>query len=165
MKEVSIARTNTPNLLSSRSCSSLANTNRHRINVSLPPKNGGIRARLWLEEERSWRRRGDLERRGSAMAVECGNPGSESVVDVAAEEMSPEEAADWMEFGRLREKCGEGRGMVEVLECLEREAIMGEDEGKEPSDYNRRAKIFDKSSRVFQALKERSDGVNINQQT
>lgn len=45
--------------------------------------------------------------------------------------------------------------MVELLECLEREAIMGEDEGREPTDYNRRAQIFDKSARVFQALKER----------
>jgi hypothetical protein len=37
---------------------------------------------------------------------------------------------------------------------LEKEAIMGDDVGKEPNDYNRRAKIFDKSSRVFQALKD-----------
>lgn len=46
--------------------------------------------------------------------------------------------------------------MVELLECLEREAIMGEDQGREPTDYNRRAQIFDRSSRVFQALKERT---------
>ncbi|OIT38574.1 hypothetical protein A4A49_01138 [Nicotiana attenuata] len=59
------------------------------------------------------------------------------------------------ELSRLTDKCkGEG-GMVELLECLEREAIMGEDEGKEPMDYNRRAQIFYNSSRVFQALKER----------
>ncbi|PKI46161.1 hypothetical protein CRG98_033419 [Punica granatum] len=50
-------------------------------------------------------------------------------------------------------KCG-GQGVVELLECLEREAIMGEDEGKEPHDYNRRARIFEKSSRVFRALRE-----------
>ncbi|KAE8717818.1 transcription elongation factor s-II [Hibiscus syriacus] len=60
----------------------------------------------------------------------------------------------------LEEGGGEGwkrvekKGMVEVLECLEREAIQGEDHGREPSDYNRRAQIFDHSSRVFQALKE-----------
>lgn len=46
-------------------------------------------------------------------------------------------------------------GAVEVIESLEREAIMGKDEGRDPCDYNRRALIFDKSSRVFQALKER----------
>lgn len=34
---------------------------------------------------------------------------------------------------------------------------MGEDEGRDPTDYNRRAQIFDKSSRVFQALRERDD--------
>ncbi|XP_009779342.2 uncharacterized protein [Nicotiana sylvestris] len=57
---------------------------------------------------------------------------------------------------RLKEKCKGISGIVELLECLEREAIMGEDEGKEPTDYNRRAQIFDKNSRVFQALKERN---------
>lgn len=62
-----------------------------------------------------------------------------------------------MGLGRLGDKCKETtRGIVELLECLEREAIMGEDEGKEPIDYNRRARLFDKSSRVFQALKESS---------
>lgn len=67
-----------------------------------------------------------------------------------------DEAAEWMKAGRLSEKCGERRGMVEILECLEREAIMGDDQGREPNDYNRRAQIFDRSARVFQALKERS---------
>lgn len=57
---------------------------------------------------------------------------------------------------RFREKCKEtiNGGIPELLECLEREAIMGEDEGKEPTDYNRRAQIFEQSSRVFQAIKE-----------
>ncbi|RDX76189.1 hypothetical protein CR513_43840, partial [Mucuna pruriens] len=57
-------------------------------------------------------------------------------------------------MGRYRHNCGEGEGVVELLECLEREAIMGEDAGKDPIDYNRRAHIFDTSSQVFQALKE-----------
>ncbi|KAK7301054.1 hypothetical protein RJT34_11910 [Clitoria ternatea] len=57
-------------------------------------------------------------------------------------------------MGRFRHKCGERKEVVELLECLEREAIMGEDVGKEPTDYNRRAQIFDRSSQVFQALKE-----------
>ncbi|KAL2555936.1 uncharacterized protein Fot_00675 [Forsythia ovata] len=56
--------------------------------------------------------------------------------------------------GKWKEKCRESVGVVELLECLEREAIMGEDEGKEATDYNRRAQIFDTSSRVFKALKE-----------
>ncbi|CAI8585773.1 unnamed protein product [Vicia faba] len=58
---------------------------------------------------------------------------------------------------RFREKCGEKKGVVELLECLEKEAIMGDDVGREANDYNRRAQIFDKSSRVFQALKEVND--------
>ncbi|KAL8552381.1 hypothetical protein ACS0TY_001176 [Phlomoides rotata] len=54
-------------------------------------------------------------------------------------------------------KCEEtGGGIVEMMECLEREAIMGEDEGREAIDYNRRALIFDKSARVFQALKQQT---------
>lgn len=56
-------------------------------------------------------------------------------------------------MGRWVEKCG-CQGMVELLECLEKEAIMGEDEGREPRDYSRRARIFDRSSRVFRALQE-----------
>ncbi|XP_061356057.1 uncharacterized protein LOC133300512 [Gastrolobium bilobum] len=62
-------------------------------------------------------------------------------------------------MARFRHKCEEGNGVVELLECLEREAIMGEDVGKEPKDYNRRARIFDRSSRVFQALKELNSDV------
>ncbi|KAL2540007.1 Uncharacterized protein Adt_00985 [Abeliophyllum distichum] len=56
--------------------------------------------------------------------------------------------------GKWKENCRESVGVIELLECLEREAIMGEDEGKEATDYNRRAQIFDTSSRVFKALKE-----------
>ncbi|GMI80260.1 hypothetical protein like AT5G05220 [Hibiscus trionum] len=52
------------------------------------------------------------------------------------------------------EKCKERKGMVELLECLEREAILGDDHGRDPTDYNRRALIFHHSSRVFQALKQ-----------
>ncbi|KAF3331850.1 hypothetical protein FCM35_KLT03256 [Carex littledalei] len=43
------------------------------------------------------------------------------------------------------------------LEVLEKEAIEGPDEGREPSDYDRRAQIFDESSRVFKVLKEKSE--------
>lgn len=70
-------------------------------------------------------------------------------------EMKSEEE-EWLKMEISRGKCKERTGMVDLLECLETEAIMGDDEGKEPTDYNRRAQIFYKSSRVFQALKERS---------
>lgn len=46
----------------------------------------------------------------------------------------------------------------EELEVLEEAAIMGEDEGRRPTDYDRRAHIFEESSRVFRDLKQRSDG-------
>ncbi|KAM7276958.1 hypothetical protein ACFE04_018824 [Oxalis oulophora] len=68
-----------------------------------------------------------------------------------------EETEELMQWG---EKCKGSEGVVEVLECLEREAIMGDDHGKEPTDYNRRAQIFYKSSRVFQALKELKNDAN-----
>ncbi|CAN6838468.1 unnamed protein product, partial [Brassica oleracea] len=32
------------------------------------------------------------------------------------------------------------QGVWELLECLEKEAIMGDDDGRDPKDYNRRAK-------------------------
>ncbi|OAY38288.1 hypothetical protein MANES_10G003157v8 [Manihot esculenta] len=77
-------------------------------------------------------------------------------LETGSTQMGKELEAEIIELGKLRERCKERRGMVELLECLEREAIMGDDEGRDPIDYNRRAQIFDKSSRVFQALKERS---------
>ncbi|KAL9673584.1 hypothetical protein QQ045_029845 [Rhodiola kirilowii] len=68
------------------------------------------------------------------------------------------EMEEWREMLKWGDKCGgSSSGVVELLECLEREAIMGEDEGREPVDYNRRAQIFDKSARVFQALKHQAD--------
>lgn len=60
------------------------------------------------------------------------------------------------ELKRVNEKCRGIGGVVELMECLEREAIMGEDEGREAIDYSRRALIFDRSSRVFQALQKQS---------
>ncbi|KAL6648197.1 hypothetical protein ACP70R_012421 [Stipagrostis hirtigluma subsp. patula] len=47
---------------------------------------------------------------------------------------------------------------AEELEVLEEKAIAGEDEGRRPTDYDRRAHIFEESSRVFRALKQRRDG-------
>jgi hypothetical protein len=45
----------------------------------------------------------------------------------------------------------------EQLELLEDEAMAGEDEGRAPTDYDRRAHIFEESSRVFRDLKHRRD--------
>ncbi|KAJ0102700.1 hypothetical protein Patl1_06781 [Pistacia atlantica] len=84
--------------------------------------------------------------KNGCVALGSDNKGEIDVMKVEEEE--------WLKIGRLRDKCKERKGMVELLECLETEAIMGDDEGKEPTDYNRRAQIFDKSSRVFQALKD-----------
>ncbi|GLT58795.1 hypothetical protein SLA2020_316610 [Shorea laevis] len=96
------------------------------------------------------------------LAVRCttrgSGSGSGSVAEIEKEleaEINPDKEECMASVGWFRHKCGEKRGVVELLECLEREAIMGEDEGREPTDYNRRAQIFDKSARVFQALKER----------
>ncbi|OMO66749.1 hypothetical protein CCACVL1_20995 [Corchorus capsularis] len=109
--------------------------------------------RLMPSARRSLQSHGlSLKRRfGHAAAVGCVASDSGLLAEL---EMKPEEEEEWRRIGRLGGKCKERKGMVELLECLETEAIMGEDQGKEPTDYNRRAQIFDKSSRVFQALKE-----------
>ncbi|XP_054797361.1 uncharacterized protein LOC129302469 [Prosopis cineraria] len=95
----------------------------------------------------------------NGLAVGCGIWGLEAELERELEaEMKQKREGEGeeerIEMARFRHKCGEGKGLVELLECLEKEAIMGEDVGKEPLDYNRRAQIFDKSSRVFQALRE-----------
>lgn len=46
----------------------------------------------------------------------------------------------------------------EELEVLEEAAIAGVDEGRRPTDYDRRAHIFEESSRVFRELKHQRDG-------
>ncbi|CAK9136718.1 unnamed protein product [Ilex paraguariensis] len=92
--------------------------------------------------------------RGWSM-VECAKRGSASEIERELKLKINSEDEEWMGIvERWRENCKERKGIVELMECLEREAIMGKDDGREPVDYNRRALIFDKSSRVFQALKE-----------
>ncbi|KAL1197056.1 hypothetical protein V5N11_024848 [Cardamine amara subsp. amara] len=73
----------------------------------------------------------------------------------AMEPITPEEEE---ELTQRRGICGgeTNRGVWELLECLEKEAIMGEDDGKDPTDYNRRAKIFDKSSKIFKEQRDQS---------
>ncbi|CAL5189544.1 unnamed protein product [Lathyrus oleraceus] len=95
----------------------------------------------------------------SGIVVECGSCwGMVREMERELEgEIDEEKGKGKSGMTRFREKCGERKGAVELLECLEKEAIMGDDVGKEANDYNRRAKIFDRSSRVFQALKEFND--------
>lgn len=76
-------------------------------------------------------------------AAECARQGS--VPELKEEGGGEEELGVGEDLG--------GKGVVELMECLEQEAIMGEDVGRDPTDYSRRAEIFDKSSRVFQALR------------
>ncbi|KAL6660122.1 hypothetical protein ACP70R_002244 [Stipagrostis hirtigluma subsp. patula] len=57
-----------------------------------------------------------------------------------------------------RDREEEAELAAEELEVLEEKAIAGEDEGRRPTDYDRRAHIFEESSRVFRALKQRRDG-------
>lgn len=96
------------------------------------------------------------QRYGDAVAVTCEACDSALLAELERELEAKEEEEEWVKVGRLRVKCKESKGMVELLECLEREAIQGEDHGREASDYNRRAQIFDKSSKVFRALKART---------
>ncbi|KAJ6975325.1 hypothetical protein NC653_031239 [Populus alba x Populus x berolinensis] len=82
------------------------------------------------------------QRLNHVVAARCGNRGPVAELERDMEaEMNREREDDWI---------------VELLECLEREAIMGDDEGRDPTDYNRRAQIFYKSSQVFTDLKERT---------
>ncbi|KAI3458421.1 hypothetical protein Pfo_015084 [Paulownia fortunei] len=96
---------------------------------------------------------------GQVSSLKCAEGGSVSEVEkiLMGNEFNMEEELIGMR--KLNEKCKGVGGIVELLECLESEAIMGEDVGREPTDYNRRAQIFDKSSRVFQALKQSSSAV------
>ncbi|KAK4277711.1 hypothetical protein QN277_015665 [Acacia crassicarpa] len=94
--------------------------------------------------------------RDNGLAVGCAKWSMEAELqgELEAEMKHREGEGEEIGMARFRHKCEEEKGLVEMLECLEREAIMGEDVGKEPSDYNRRAQIFDKSSRVIQALRQ-----------
>ncbi|KAL7611744.1 hypothetical protein Lser_V15G09116 [Lactuca serriola] len=58
-------------------------------------------------------------------------------------------------WDRAVEESKEDDDVNEEVELMEMEAIMGEDDGKEPMDYKRRAGIFYKSSQMFQAIKDK----------
>lgn len=96
------------------------------------------------------------------------NPGKERLVAAArclasgsryAAAMEPITPEEEEELTQRRGICGgeENIRVWELLECLEKEAIMGDDDGKDPKDYNRRAKIFDKSSKIFKNIKEQRE--------
>ncbi|CAH8382163.1 unnamed protein product [Eruca vesicaria subsp. sativa] len=87
-------------------------------------------------------------------AAKCVSSGSGYAA--AVEPITPEEEE---ELTQRKSICGgeANRGMWELLECLEKEAIMGDDDGRDPKDYSRRAKIFDKSSKIFKNIKEERD--------
>ena len=51
-------------------------------------------------------------------------------------------------MARFRHKCGERKGVVALLEWLEREAIMGEDVGKEPTRMPSSTKKRPRSSMI-----------------
>ena len=167
-------------MLGSSSC--LGNTHRHRLHKFLPLSNANNTAipcqscfpcnvkdakvrNFGFKVERP-RNASCLvqQQKGNFFEVGCASWSLVSELERQLEaEMNTQEDEEEGSVGmtRFRHKCGERKGVVEILECLEREAIMGEDVGKEPMDYNRRAQIFDRSSRVFQALKElNSDGVS-----
>lgn len=142
------------------------NTNTRNMCSLLPLGKIKHHARFQRESRRGWwnvpetqsglRLRSEVGKWG--LAVRCAaaaqGPLAEIERELEAIEINPEKE-EWMSAITRSNKCGERRGLVDLLECLESEAIMGEDQGIEPTDYNRRAQIFDSSSRVFQALKEK----------
>lgn len=142
------------------------NTNTRNMCSLLPLGKIKHHARFQCESRRGWwnvpetqsglRLRSEVGKWG--LAVRCAaaaqGPLAEIERELEAIEINPEKE-EWMSAITRSNKCGERRGLVDLLECLESEAIMGEDQGIEPTDYNRRAQIFDSSSRVFQALKEK----------
>ncbi|KQK21807.1 hypothetical protein BRADI_1g63260v3 [Brachypodium distachyon] len=65
---------------------------------------------------------------------------------------------DGAELAEEEDKDGDFLAPEEELELLEHEAMRGGDgEGRSPTDYDRRAHIFEESSRVFRDLKQRRD--------
>ncbi|KAF8402470.1 hypothetical protein HHK36_010555 [Tetracentron sinense] len=119
-------------------------THTHRIlaglSVGTPESSRKLKHRLSLKQQR-------VDARGGVASE--GSQGSELESEMNSEE--------WMELVGQRENCKGRRGLAEVLECLEEEAIMGEDNGRDATDYNRRARIFDKSSKVFQFVVVRNE--------
>ncbi|KAG1338940.1 hypothetical protein COCNU_04G012460 [Cocos nucifera] len=85
----------------------------------------------------SWTRRANPEFGASKYRIQEEDPGPEKEGEDGA-------------------RVGDEEELEEKLEGLEEEAIAGRDEGRAPTDYDRRAHIFLESSRVFRALKDRN---------
>ncbi|KAF8721119.1 hypothetical protein HU200_023539 [Digitaria exilis] len=99
-----------------------------------------------------WRVAPSPRRRLRARAS-CGGGGATEPVEAAREGVVPAVDQD-----QDREEEEEGGLAAEELEVLEEAAIAGVDEGRRPTDYDRRAHIFEESSRVFRDLKHQRDG-------
>ncbi|KAI3519655.1 hypothetical protein L1887_08870 [Cichorium endivia] len=93
-------------------------------------------------------RRLKLRQRLRWQKVECGGGNRMMRPESKRKEEISEEKWDDM----VEENKEDGNEQVELMEM---EAIMGEDDGKEPMDYKRRAGIFYKSSEMFQAIKDK----------
>ncbi|KAF8728594.1 hypothetical protein HU200_017859 [Digitaria exilis] len=93
-------------------------------------------------------------RRRLRARASCGGGGATEPVEAAREGVVP--AVDQDQDREEEEE--EGGLAVEELEVLEEAAIAGVDEGRRPTDYDRRAHIFEESSRVFRDLKHQRDG-------
>nr|CAD1841841.1 unnamed protein product [Ananas comosus var. bracteatus] len=99
-------------------------------------------------------------RRGGAAAAPIGRlrsrqkPRITGIRSANPARREPDSGADPITEGEEEEEVEQE--LAEKLEGLEEEVMAGTDEGREPTDYDRRAHIFSESSRVFRALKERS---------
>uniref|UniRef100_A0ACD5XKA9 Uncharacterized protein n=1 Tax=Avena sativa TaxID=4498 RepID=A0ACD5XKA9_AVESA len=85
----------------------------------------------------------------TALRAQCGGGPEPAEVEARTDGVAPRKGVQEQEGAELA---------PEQLELLEDEAMAGEDEGRSPTDYDRRAHIFEESSRVFRALKQRRDG-------
>ncbi|RDX70532.1 hypothetical protein CR513_50216, partial [Mucuna pruriens] len=137
----------------------LSNANNHVISYQ-NRLNSKVRNLSFIVDKSLWSNKNST-RKSNGFVVGCASWSSvrelEKELEAEMKTQEGEEKDQSNGMTKFRHKCGEVKGVVEMLECLEREAIMGEDVGKEPMDYNRRAKIFYTSSRVFQALKEHNN--------
>ncbi|XP_020108721.1 uncharacterized protein LOC109724339 [Ananas comosus] len=111
--------------------------------VPLPPRRGGAAAAP-IGRLRS-------RQKPRVTGIRSANPAQREPDRVRRE---PDSGADPITEGEEEEEVEQE--LAEKLEGLEEEVMAGTDEGREPTDYDRRAHIFSESSRVFRALKERS---------
>ncbi|XP_057428882.1 uncharacterized protein LOC130722231 [Lotus japonicus] len=129
---------------------SFSNHNNLAISSAFPRSVANSNTRLFIRHSQPLFIRHSQSNHASCLVVQCAS--SRLVTELERDLKLEEGEGEATGIMRYRHNCREGKGAVELLECLEREAIMGADIGKEPMDYNRRAQIFERSSTVFQAL-------------